>query len=188
MLADTIGKDCLGYTSTDIDKDFWIKREVLPDEKEYYYILLVYVDDILCIYKHTLVVIDALTSIYFMRQGNMVLPDRYFGEEIEKMKNQDGNVMWANHRRYYCKAEFENLENNLTDDGKILSQYGDGRHPYPSRFHPDIYTYSELDENGVHEYQQHIGVLRWSIELVIIDIMTEVSCLAHHLCDSRVNN
>ena len=36
MLADTIGKDCLGYTSTDIDKDFWIKREVLPDEKEYY--------------------------------------------------------------------------------------------------------------------------------------------------------
>ena len=53
--------------------------------------VLVYVDDILCIYKHMLVVIDALPSIYFMRQGNM--PDRYFGEEIEKMKNQDGNVM-----------------------------------------------------------------------------------------------
>ena len=65
------------------------------------------------------------------------------------------------------------MEDTLTTDGKSLSQYRDGRHPYPLSLHPDIETSFELDENGVHEYQQHIGVLRWAIELGRIYIMTE---------------
>ena len=55
------------------------------------------------------------------------------------------------------------MEKTLTDDGKNLLQSGDIIHPYLSSFHPDIETSAELDENGVHEYQQHIGVLRWAI-------------------------
>ena len=39
----------------------------------------------------------------------------------------------------------------MTDDGKSLSQYEDGRRPYPSSFHPEIDTSAEIDENGVHE-------------------------------------
>jgi len=54
------------------------------------------------------------------------------------------------------------------------------------RWQIDIST--ELDKNGVHEYQQHIGVLRWVIELSRIDIMTEVSCLSQHLCATQVNH
>ena len=80
------------------------------------------------------------------------------------------------------------MEDTLTTDGKSLSQYRDGRHPYPLSLHPDIETSFELDENGVHEYQQHIGVLRWAIELGRIDIMTEVSFLSHQLCDLWVNH
>ena len=34
MLADTLGKYGLGYTSTATYKDVWIKRRVLPDRKE----------------------------------------------------------------------------------------------------------------------------------------------------------
>ena len=34
-------------------------------------------------------------------------------------------------------------------------------------------------------FQQLIGVLRWSIELGRIDIMTEVSCLSQHLFSPR---
>ena len=33
MLAETLVKDSFGYTSTDTDKDGWIKKEVLPDVK-----------------------------------------------------------------------------------------------------------------------------------------------------------
>lgn len=86
MLAETLGKDGLGYTSTAADKDVWIKKEVLPDGKEYYSMVLVYVDDILCIYKDTSVVIDALASIYVMKEGSMGPPDRYLGANIEKVQ------------------------------------------------------------------------------------------------------
>ena len=63
MFVETLGKYGLGYTSTAAYKDVWIKREVLLDREEYQYMVLVYVGDILCIHKDTLVIIDALTSI-----------------------------------------------------------------------------------------------------------------------------
>ena len=86
-------------------------------------------------------------------------PYRYLGTNIEKVYNQEDKVIWATHNIYYCNSEIANLEKTLTDDGKILSQYGDVRRPYPPSFDPYIDTSDELNENGVHEYQQKIGVL-----------------------------
>ena len=40
----------------------------------------------------------------------------------------------------------------------------------------------ELGEELTNRYHQLIGVLRWSIELGNIDILTEVSFLSQHLC------
>ena len=62
-----MGKEGIGYTSTATDKDVWVKRGFLPDVKDYYSMVLVYVDDILCIHKDVSVVIDALTSIYILK-------------------------------------------------------------------------------------------------------------------------
>ena len=73
-------------------------------------------------------------------------------------------------------------------DRKSLLQYGNGRRPYLSIFHPEIDTPTDIDENGVHKYQYHIGVLRWKIELGRINITTEVSCLSQHLCALLVNH
>ena len=42
-----------------------------------------------------------------------------------------------------------------------------------------------LDEEGTNRFQQLIGILRWSIELGRIDILTEVSCLSQHLAEPR---
>ena len=74
------------------------------------------------------------------------------------------------------------------DDGKSLSQYGDGRRIHLFSFHPDIDTSTELNENGVHEYQHHIGVLSWAIELRRIKIIHELSFLLQNLCDPQVNH
>ena len=175
VLSETLDKEGIYYTSTATYKDVWINRQVLLDGKKYYSMVLVYVDDILCIHKDTLVVIDAMASIYIMKQGSMGPPDRYLGVNIKKVQTQDVNVMWATHNGDYCKAEIANLEKTLTDDRKSLSQYEDGRCPYPSSFYPDIDTSSKIDDNGFHEYQQHIRVLRWAIELGRINIMTEVN-------------
>ena len=53
--------------------------------------------------------------------------------------------MWGTHRGDYFKSEIANLEKTLTDDRKILLQYGDVRRPYLSSFHPEIDTSSDLD-------------------------------------------
>ena len=42
----------LGYTSTKADSDVWIRPATKPDGFKYYEILLVYVDDVLCISHH----------------------------------------------------------------------------------------------------------------------------------------
>ena len=63
--------------------------------------VLVYVDDILCLHKDTPVVIDDLESIYFMKKGRMGPPNRYLGANIENMQTQYGKVMWATHSIYY---------------------------------------------------------------------------------------
>ena len=142
--------------------------------------VLVYDDDILCIHKDTLVVIDYLTSFYIMKQGIMGPPYHYLGSNIEKVQTQEGKDLWATHRGDYCEAVIVNMEKTLTYDGKILSHYGDSRRPYPSSFNPEIDTSADMDVNGVHDYQQHIGVLCWVIELgridSRIDIMNDVSC------------
>ena len=124
MLAETLAKDGLGYTSTATDKYVWIKREVLPNEKDYYSMVLVYVDDICFIQKDTSVVIDALASIYVTKQETMGPPDRYLVANTEKLQTQDGKVMWETHRRDYFKASIENMEKTLTADGKAFFSTG----------------------------------------------------------------
>jgi len=42
-----------------------------------------------------------------------------------------------------------------------------------------------LDEEGTNRFQQLIDILRWSLELGMIDILTEVSCLSQHLAEPR---
>ena len=69
-----------------------------------------------------------------------------------------------------------------------LKSYGDGHRPYSSRFNPELDAPVELGEELTNRYQQLIGVLRWSIELGRIDILTEVSCLSQHLYSSRERN
>ena len=94
MLAENMGKDDIGYTSTAADKDIWINSEVLPDGKVYYSMVLVYVGDLLCIHKDMSVAIDALAIIYVMKQGSMGPPERYLEENIGKVQTQDRKVLW----------------------------------------------------------------------------------------------
>ena len=70
-------------------------------------------------------------------------------------------------------------------DNKALNNYGDGHRPYSFSFRPELDVTEELGEELNNRYQHLIGVLRWSIELGRIDILTEVSFLSQHLCSIR---
>ena len=60
-----------------------------------------------------------------------------------------------------------------------------GNRPYSSSFRPEIDVTEELGEELTNRYQQLIVVLRWSIELGRIDILTKLSCLSQHLFPPR---
>ena len=79
--------------------------------------VLFYFDDIFFIHKDTLVVIDALVSIYVMKQGSMGTPDCYLGDNIKNVQTQGIKVIWATHSGDYYKASIANLYKTLTDDG-----------------------------------------------------------------------
>ena len=48
-----------------------------------------------------------------------------------------------------------------------------------------MYVTDELDAELINRFQHIIGVIRWSIEIGSIDIITEVSCLSQHLCSPQ---
>jgi hypothetical protein len=66
-----------------------------------------------------------------------------------------------------------------------LKLYGDCKRPYPNDYRPAIDASDELDAQGIHRFQELIGILRWAVKLVgRVDIMTEVSCLSQHCSPS----
>ena len=66
-----------------------------------------------------------------------------------------------------------------------MKEFGTGLRPYPASYRPEMNVTPTLDEEGTNRFQQLIGILRWSIELGRIDILTEVSYLSQHLAEPR---
>ena len=121
---------------------------------------------------------DVLNMIYRLKEG-FGLPEQYLGENVEKVKLKDGRVVWSTNCVDYLKSAIENVDNLLGVDKTALNNCVDWHGP-------DVTE--ELGEELTNRYQQLIGVLRWSIELGRIDILTEVSFLSQHLCSPREVN
>ena len=102
--------------------------------------ILVYVDYIMVVSKNTSTSVDYLANVYFLKEGSMVTHKQYIGTNIKKVQNENGSVMLSTHSADYCKADIANLDKNLNEDGKRLSQYDYGRRPYLPSFHPEIDT------------------------------------------------
>ena len=67
-------------------------------------------------------------------------------------------------------------------DNTALKNDGDGNIPYSSSFGTQLYDTEELVEELTNRYQQLIILMRCSIELGRIHVLTELSCLSQHLC------
>ena len=90
--------------------------------------------------------------------------------------------------REYVTNAIHNLEETCTSDSaqplKIFGKKA-GESPSTSNYRPELDVSPVSDDTLMSRYLQLIGVLRWEIELVRIDIMTEVSVLSQHQCQPR---
>ena len=68
---------------------------VKPDGFEYYEMVLIYVDDILCCSHAPKGTMDALAELYELKAGSVGEPTQYLGANIEKFQLPDGRVVWS---------------------------------------------------------------------------------------------
>ena len=85
----------------------------------------------------------------------------------------------------YLTNAVQQIIDELKEKNMSLSHFGTGLRPYPASYRPEIDITPVLDEEQTNRFQQLIGILRWSIELGRVDVLTEVSCLSQHLAEPR---
>jgi hypothetical protein len=166
----------LGFISTYADPDVWI-RSAVDQRSLYYEMVLVYVDDILCISKDTKSIMDQIAQTYRLKEGSVQLPERYLGANIEKWTFQDGRHLWSMSAKSYIKSAIENIESKDEFNHKLRT----GAHrPMKADYCPEIDVTPILPTTLASYFQGLIGVLRWTCELGRVDILPEVSMLSSH--------
>jgi hypothetical protein len=175
----------LGYTSTKADPDVWIRPATKPDGFEYYEMLLVYVDDVLCISHDGEATMKGIQETFKLKGDKIDVPTHYLGAQVAK-KVINGVTCWTMSSEQYIKAAITNVEAKLDKEGQRLPS----RCPTPIKtgYRPEIDTSAELKADGIQYFQELIGILRWACELGRVDIATEVSLLSSHLALPRVGH
>ena len=174
----------LGYKASQADPDVWIKRSLKKDGTPYYKLILIYVDDVLHLAEDPEVDMGRLNKLYRLKDGTGE-PDRYLGGNIERVQTEDGSLAWSLSCYDYLANAIKQVQAELNQKDLSLKEFGTGLRPYPASYRPEMDVTPPLDAEGTNRFQQLIGILRWSIELGRIDILTEVSCLSQHLAEPR---
>ena len=184
--------DCmsyLGYKPCPADPDVWTKRFTKPDGTKYYGYMLLYVDDAMCINHDATAELLKLDAHFKMKPGSIGDPDIYLGAKITDFKidgyGPDEIVRaWGMSPTKYVTTAINNVEDYLAKQGKSLEKR-DVRAPFRTGYRPELDLSPELNDKDCTNYQSHVGILRWMVELGRTDIITEVSELASQLAMPR---
>jgi hypothetical protein len=76
-LAETLNN--LNYKSTKANPDVWIRPGVKPDGFKYYEMLLVYVDDVLCISHDPTATMKGIQGTFKLKGDKIKVPTHYLG-------------------------------------------------------------------------------------------------------------
>ena len=86
---------------------------VKPYGKEYYEIVLCYVDDVLAISATPMKTIEGIKSVFKLKGDKSDVPDMYLGALIQRVETADGTDFWIMYAEKYIKAAMENVELKL---------------------------------------------------------------------------
>ena len=168
------------------DNDVWYRPALKPDGTKYYEYILVYTDDILCLSMDPKSILDYLDQRFLLKPESRGPPKTYLGADIDKhdFKENPGVKYWTMSSHTYVKEAVRNVEAYLEKQGKALKQ-SKMSSVLPNDYRPELDVSKLCDDEGISQYHQRIGVLRWAVELGRMDICTEVSMLAAHCAMPR---
>ena len=151
----------LGFTSTRADADVWIQPAVKENGHEYYEMLLVYMDDILCISHQAEAVLKELGMFCKIKDGSLKKLDIYLGMNIKEEQMKDGMTAWSTSPRDYVNNAVKTVESLLVEDGEGYTLKNNAKNPFPNEYKPELDVTDELPSHLVSHYLQLIGIARW---------------------------
>ena len=113
-------------------------------------------------------------------------PETYLGASLAKMVTANVVECWTMSPEKYCKVAVQNVESTLKAHGRRLPSNCIA--PLKSGYCPEFNTAPKLKADGVQQYQELIGVLRWEIEIGRVEILLEVSHMSTHLALPRIGH
>ena len=110
-----------------------------------------------------------------MKRGSVGTPKLYLGEKFSKIYLPNGVEAYVVSTSQYVQESVKNFEKNLTAKGMRLNR--GGMAPLSPGYCPELDASLELDLQDSTYYQSLIGILRWMVEIVKIDITCKVSMM-----------
>ena len=145
--------------------------------------MLCYVDDVLCISDNPTETMQGIQRKFKVKDDKIEPPEMYLGAGLTKMTNETNKECWAMSSDNYCKAAVTNVEEALKTKGLRLPSKCVT--PLTNGYRPEMDVTPELKADGLQYYQELIGILRWAVEIGILDILLEVSLMSAHLALPR---
>lgn len=119
MLSDTLTSVEFGYQQSRGDPDVYLKRRSRPNGGDYYEMILVFVDDILCISHKPQEFMEKIGTVYDLRSSTAE-PKIYLGADIVKHQLPNGSNCWAMSSATYIKNAITNIRELLREEDKEL--------------------------------------------------------------------
>lgn len=166
----------LKYESCKADPDLWLRPAVKDDGTKYYEYVLLYVDDALGISEHPREQLEEINNYFPFKPGSLDVPKFYLGAKLNKERLPNGAEGWGISSSKYIQDAIANLERKMLERGLKLRP--NLKAPISSNYRPELDISPELSLTDAAWYQSLIGILRWTVELGRIDIITEVSMLS----------
>ena len=112
MLLQTLIQQ-LGFQNTQADPNVWIRPAVCANGYEYYEMVLVYVDNILCLSHDLRSILDTIWKFYVIKDGEISPLSRYFDANIGKIQVGNESECWTMIAEDYVLASVDNMETML---------------------------------------------------------------------------
>ncbi len=177
----------MGYTSCRADPDLWLKAVTRPEDNvRYYPYIRCYVDNILCIHHDPMSVMGEVNKYLPLKPSSVGNPDIYLGAKLKETRLPNGVLAWQFSPSRYAVQAVKNCQLHLTE--KLAGRYSilaRADNLFPVDYDPSTDLSELLDPDCFSFYQHLIGVMRWMVELGLIDIATEVSMLSSYLACPR---
>ena len=116
--------------------------------------IMVYVDDILCVSEHPDTIMYLIGKLYLIKDGETGPPNIYLGANIGKVQTPTGKEVWEMIDGDYCVQAIKNVETMLQEDGydgldRTIRQYTASTNP---NYTPELDVSKDLNSELATQY------------------------------------